>query len=231
MRVRRLPGTKLESKATGEIIYTPPEGEDLLRRMLANWENFINQPSDLDPLVIMAVAHYQFEAIHPFTDGNGRTGRVLNLLYLVQSDLLSLPILYHSRGIIRRKHEYYERLRAVTFQQAWEEWIIYMLEVVAESAHWTNQKIRSIRDLKSRTKSMLQERVPKIYSHELLDILFNQPYCRISDFVEAKICGRQAAARHLKQLVEIGLLQEEKAGREKLFTHRAYLDLLLKDQD
>lgn len=229
MKVRDFPGTALANNATGEVYYTPPVGEDLLREKLANWERFINQPTDLDPLVVMAVAHYQFEAIHPFADGNGRTGRVLNLLQLVQAGLLSLPILYHSRGIIRRKSEYYQNLRAVTFQEDWEVWILYVLEVVEESARWTNEKIRSIRELHSRLKTELREKLPKIYSAELLDVLLGLPYCRIGDLVSAGIAKRQAAAGYLKQLVDIGILSEEKVGREKLFIHHNYLQLLLSE--
>ena len=229
MPVRRFPGTALTNAATGEVMYTPPEGEDLLRDKLANWERFINQPTELDPLVVMAVAHYQFEAIHPFADGNGRTGRVLNLLQLVQDGLLSLPILYHSRGIIRRKADYYRNLRAVTFQENWEDWILYALEVVEESARWTNEKIRAIRELRSRLKTDLKAGLPKIYSGELLDVLLGMPYCRIGDLVNAGIAKRQAAAGYLKQLVDVGILSEEKVGREKLFIHNDYLRLLLSE--
>jgi Fic family protein len=229
MTVRKLLGTALGSEATGKVVYTPPVGEGILRDKLANWEQFINEPTELDPLVVMAVAHYQFEAIHPFTDGNGRTGRVLNLLYLAQSGLLTTPILYHSRGIVRRKSEYYESLRAVTFQGDWERWILYMLEVVEESARWTNKKIRAIREFRQRTKAELKTKVPKIYSGELLDVLLHQPYCRIIDLVNAGIAKRQAAASYLKQLVEIGMLTEEKVGREKLFIYNNYLQLLLRE--
>jgi Fic family protein len=229
MSVRKLPGTALGNDITGKVIYTPPVGEHVIRDKLSNWERFINMPTELDPLVVMAVAHYQFEAIHPFADGNGRTGRVLNLLYLVQSGLLSSPILYHSHGIIGRKSEYYENLRKVTFENDWESWIIYILEVVEESAQWTNHKIRAIRELRKHTKARLKNELPKIYSAELLDVLFHQPYCRIADVVNAGIAKRQAAAGYLKQLVEVGLLAEEKVGREKLFIHKRYLQLLLND--
>jgi len=229
MPLRDFAGTALANDATGEILYTPPDGEHRLRDKLANWERFINQPTDLDPLVVMAVAHYQFEAIHPFADGTGRTGRVLNLLQLVQAGLLSLPILHHSRSIIRRKAEYYQKLRSVTFQDDWEDWILYVLEVVEESARWTNQKIHYIRDLRSRLKTELKAKLPKIYSAELLDVLLGLPYCRIGDLVRADIAKRQAAAGYLKQLVDIGILSEEKIGREKLFIHRRYLELLLNE--
>ena len=225
--VRKEPGTALGNATTGDVIYTPPQGESLIREKLANWERFLNEPTDLDPLVVMAVAHYQFEAIHPFADGNGRTGRILNLLYLVQAGLLSSPILYHSRGIIRRKADYYERLRAVTFEQNWESWILFMLEVVEESAQWTNQKIREIRAYREQVKEELKRNIPKIYSSELLDVLFEQPYCQIADLVNAGIAKRQSASLYLKKLVEEGVLIEEKVGRTILFIHENYRTLLL----
>lgn len=228
MRVRSVSGTALGTNRGNEIIYTPPEGEALLRDKLRNWEKFLHQDqSDLDPLVTLAVSHYQFEAIHPFTDGNGRTGRILNLLFLVEKNLLGSPILYHSRGIIRRKDDYYRLLLAVTRDSAWEDWILYMLEVLEESAEWTWMKIDSVRQLRKQTKSWLRKTHPAFYSAELLDVLFHYPYCRISNLVDAGIAKRQAASTYLNALCESGLLQQEKVGREKLFLHRKFLNLLL----
>src|SRR5688572_4779166 len=146
-QVRKVPGTALLNHATGERVYTPPEGEDLLRRLLANWERFLHDRDDLDPLVRMAVGHYQFEAIHPFEDGNGRTGRILNLLFLVEQGLLGLPVLYLSRAIIRTKADYYRLLLEVTMKDAWDPWVRYMLDAVAETAGWTLGKVRAIRAL------------------------------------------------------------------------------------
>ena len=230
MTIRKEAGTALGSTISGDTIYTPPVGESVIREMLANWENFINQTTELDPLVVMAVAHYQFEAIHPFSDGNGRAGRVLNLLYLVQAGILSSPILYHSRGIIRRKDDYYDLLRTVTFDQDWEAWILFILEVIEESAEWTNQKIRSIREYREEVREELKIKVPKIYSNELLDVLFEQPYCQIADLVSAGIAKRQSASVYLKKLVEIGLLAEERVGRSALFIHENYRNLLLSER-
>ena len=230
MTIRKEAGTALGSTISGDTIYTPPVGESVIREMLVNWENFINQTTELDPLVVMAVAHYQFEAIHPFSDGNGRAGRVLNLLYLVQAGILSSPILYHSRGIIRRKDDYYDLLRTVTFDQDWEAWILFILEVLEESAEWTNQKIRSIREYREEVKRDLKIKVPKIYSNELLDVLFEQPYCQIADLVSAGIAKRQSASVYLKKLVEIGLLTEERVGRSALFIHENYRNLLLSER-
>ena len=140
MDVRATPGTALLNDATGKIVYTPPEGVELLRRMLANWERYLHEAEDIDPLIRMAVMHYQFEAIHPFTDGNGRTGRVLNLLFLVDKKLLDIPVLHLSRFIIENKTEYYRLLLQVTTEAAWEPWILYMLEAVRETSLWTTKK-------------------------------------------------------------------------------------------
>jgi Fic family protein len=184
---------------------------------------------DIDPLVRMSAAHYQFEAIHPFTDGNGRTGRVLNSLFLVEQGLLPLPILYLSRYIIAHKADYYRLLLAVTREDAWEPWLLYMLRGIAETAAWTTAKIGAIRSLASATLEYVRGRLPKIYSHELVDAVFQQPYCRIANLVEANIAGRQAASRYLKALVSIGVLREQILGREKLFVHPRLLTLLTQD--
>ena len=162
MRVRTIPGTAL-ARSTGEIVYTPPVGEDLLRSLLANWERFLHQTTEIDPLVRMAVAHYQFEAIHPFTDGNGRTGRVLNSLFFVSEGLLTLPILYLSRYIIQHKADYYRLLREVTRTDAWEEWVIFMLQGVHETASWTVAKIAAIRRLQAITGEYVRRSAPKAY--------------------------------------------------------------------
>ncbi len=144
MRVRRVPGTKVVNAVTGKTIYTPPEGETVIRDLLANWERFMHEERGLDPLIRLAVGHYQFEAIHPFTDGNGRTGRILNNLFLIQEGLLTLPILYLSRHIIRHRDDYYGLLLDVTRYQAWEPWLLYMLDAVHSTAPWTAQKIYAI---------------------------------------------------------------------------------------
>lgn len=231
MQVRRVPGTALANQATGEVIYTPPVGEDVLRSKLANWERYLHEARDVDPLIRMAVGHYQFEAIHPFTDGNGRTGRVINSLYLIQEELLTLPILYLSRYIIRNKAEYYRLLLDVTRSQAWEPWILYVLHGVEDTARWTTDKISAIRDLAAHTVTHVKQAAPKIYSRELVDLIFDLPYCRIKNLVEKDIAGRQAASRYLKQLVEIGVLEERAVGREKLFIHPKLMRLLIRDDN
>ena len=231
MQVRRIPGTALASNRGGTVIYTPPEGEDLLRSKLANWERFLHEALEIDPLIRMAVGHYQFEAIHPFADGNGRTGRVLNTLFLIQEDLLTLPILYLSRYIIANKADYYRLLLAVTREQAWEAWILYILKGVEETSRWTTAKIAAIRELQAMTIEHVRRVAPKIYSRELVDLLFELPYCRIQNVVDRKIAERQTASRYLKLLVEIGVLNEVAVGREKLFPHPKLVQLLTRDSN
>ena len=226
MEIRKVPGTKLANDATGEVIYTPPEGEAHLRDLLSNWEKLLYEEPDLDPLIRMAVAHYQFEASHPFTDGNGRTGRILNILYLVQEELLSLPILYLSRYIISHKNDYYANLLGVTRGQDWEAWLLYMLDAVASTAKWTTYKIIAIRDLAGHTAQHVRELLPKIYSRELVDTIFQQPYCRISNLVDADIAKRQTASEYLKKLASIGVLIERQVGRERLFVHPKLIQLV-----
>ena len=231
MQVRRIPGTALASGRSGTVIYTPPVGEDLLRTKLANWERFLHEALDVDPLIRMAVGHYQFEAIHPFTDGNGRTGRVLNSLYLIQEGLLTLPILYLSRYIIANKADYYRLLIGVTREQAWEAWVLYILKGVEETAAWTTAKIAAIRSLQAMTVEHVKSAAPKIYSHELVDLIFELPYCRIQNVIDRNIARRQAASRYLKQLREIGVLEEVTVGREKLFIHPKLMRLLTRDSN
>jgi Fic family protein len=227
--IRRVPGTQLANDRTREVIYTPPEGEDLLRNKLSNWERFLHEQDVLDPLVRMAVAHYQFEAIHPFTDGNGRTGRVLNILYLVDKKLLVLPVLYLSRYIIQHKQDYYRLLLEVTRDGNWLDWLEYMLLAVKETADWTATKIRAVRELQEHTVAYVRDQLPSIYTRELVDQIFIQPYCRIGNLVDANIAHRETASKYLKKLSGVGVLEEVKQGREKLFLHTKFLQLLTED--
>lgn len=229
--IRKLPGTYIGNSATGKIVYTPPEGEVVIREKLANWENFVNEETELDPLIVMALMHYQFEAIHPFNDGNGRTGRVLNILYLVQANLLDLPILYLSRYIIKNKTEYYECLLNVTKEQDWMSWVKFMLSAVADTAEWTKNKVLEIRNLEFKTIELMKSssELKKLYSRELVDLIFSLPYIRIQNLVEANIVKRQSASKYLKMLTEHGILVEQSASREKLFVNRKLLDLLKED--
>lgn len=229
--VRRTPGTQLVNDQTGEIIYTPPEGEVLLREKLSNWEFFLHAKDDIDPLVRMAVGHSQFEAIHPFTDGNGRTGRVLNLLYLVQRGLLNKPTLYLSGHINRTKLDYYQLLLDVTATERWEDWILYMLEAIRETSIWTSNKVRAAQALLEHTVQHLQSKASNIYTRELVEQLFMQPYCRIANLVDSGIAKRQTASVYLKQLCDLGVLMEHKVGREKLFLHPKFLTLMTHDNN
>jgi Fic family protein len=231
MAVRKVPGTKLTNSATGDVVYTPPEGESLLRDLLKNWEDFIHAETDLDPLIRLAIAHYQFEAIHPFTDGNGRTGRIINSLFLIQQGLLTLPILYLSRYVIESRADYYRLLQGVTANGDWEAWVIYVLKGVKDTAHWTTAKIDAIYNLERHTTDYLRQRLPRIYSHELVSLIFKLPYCRINDIVEAGIAKRQTASSYLKQLVDAGVLTEVESGKEKLFLHSKLYDLLTTERN
>lgn len=231
MEVRKIPGTSLMNQYTGDVIYTPPEGEEVLRNLLSNWEQFLHQNDEVDPLIKMAVAHYQFEAIHPFLDGNGRTGRVLNILYLIEQGLQTLPILYLSRFIVKNKPDYYRLLNTVSRTNEWQDWILYMLQGVEETASWTTQKIAAIRHLMEHTSEFIRTKLPKIVSHELVQIIFEQPYCRIGNLVENNIAKRQTASVYLKQLSDIGVLNEIQAGKEKLFVHPKLVRLLTEDNN
>ena len=224
-------GTTLRNRASGEVIYTPPVGQQRLQTMLDNWADFMHSSTDIDPLVRMAVQHYQFEAIHPFADGNGRSGRILNILFLVQQGLLDSPILYLSRFIIANKAAYYLLLKEVTHKQQWEAWISFILEGVEETCAWTTEKIKAIRELMVHTARFVQKSLPKVYSWELVELLFKQPYCRIGNLVEAEIAKRQTASVYLKQLCDIGVLKENRSGRENIFVHPKYIELLTGEEN
>jgi Fic family protein len=225
--VRKTPGTKLATSA-GKLIYTPPEGEAILLNKLANLEQFIYAEDGIDPLVKMAVVHYQFEAIHPFTDGNGRTGRILNILFLLDRGLLDIPVLYLSRYIIENKNAYYSGLRGITENGDWESWILYMLEAVAQTARETREKILAIRDLMNADIEKVKMELPKIYSKDLLELLYHQPYCKIRFLEEAGIAQRQTASQYLRDLARIGVLEPLKSGREIYYINNKFLKLLVK---
>ncbi len=231
MSIRKVPGTVISNQATGEIIYSPPVGEREIRDLLANWERFLHDHNDVDPLIKMAVAHYQFEAIHPFHDGNGRTGRILNVLYLIEKNLLTLPILYLSRYIVKNKQTYYSLLNQVTAEQKWEDWLLFMLNGVEQTSTWTCHKIIAVKQLIDMTTEHIKTHLPKIYSYELVQLIFEQPYCRISDLVEKQIAKRQTASTYLKQLVDIGVLHGINAGKEKLFVHPKLIQLMGRDSN
>lgn len=224
--VRKLPGTALINDLTRKKIYTPPEGEELLRQLLTNWQDYLHEKSDVDPLIKLAVQHYQFEAIHPFSDGNGRTGRIINLLYLIEQGLLDTPILYLSGYIIQHKTEYYEKLLKITSHGAWQDWILYFLKAITETAKWTTEKILAIQKLIEDACNFIKSQAPTIYSKELVELLFIQPYVRISNLMEMNLAKRDTASKYLKTLCEIGFLEEIKRGRDKLFINHQFLNLL-----
>ncbi|SJM59413.1 Fic family protein [Gulosibacter sp. 10] len=225
MRVRSLPGTYIGSSKTGRPRYTPPEGAATIRDKLGQWEEFVHSRDELDPLVIMAAAHYQFEAIHPFADGNGRTGRILNILMLVERGLLEEPVLYLSRYIIRRKEEYYDRLLAVTEHGAWEEWPAFMLAGVEDSCREALELISTIQYLQRAMPRELRDTVSTADA-DLPDLLFERPYCRIQDVMDRCGVSRPTATNWLNRLVDSGALTSTRAGRHRLFINHRFLDAL-----
>jgi Fic family protein len=227
--IRKIPGTTLTNRGTGEVIYTPPVGEEIIRQKLANWETFLHEQTDIDPLVCLALQHYQFEAIHPFPDGNGRTGRIINILYLIEQKLLKLPIIYLSREILNSRDTYYRLLIEVTRNGRWDLWIEYMLRIVTASALRSSLKVNEIRMLMLHTEQYIREMQKKLHSRELMDVLFAQPYCRIANLIDADIAKRQSASTYLKALTEIGILEEVKVGRDKLFVHKKLHEILTSD--
>ncbi len=223
--LRSMPGTKIVNPSTGDVLYSPPD-PDRLRGLLKNWEDYLHDPNGPDPLIKMAVLHYQFEAIHPFTDGNGRTGRILNILYLIHEDLLRIPVLYLSRYILRNRSDYYRLLRGVTESREWEPWILYMLDAVAETARWTTDRINAIHALWEHTREFVQ-RHSWFYTRDLIDALFVQPYIRIGNLVDADIGTRQTVSSYLRHLSKYGIVSEIKMGRRNLYIHTKFRDLLL----
>ena len=225
--IRKQPGTALKNAKTGEVIYTPPFGKDVIEDKLKNLEEYINSNlDDVDPLIKMGIIHYQFESIHPFYDGNGRTGRILNVLYLINEGLLELPILYLSSFIIQNKKQYYQGLDDVRQKSEWEEWIIYMLDSVEYSATDTIKTIRGIKSLLDDTIEKVKSELPKIYSKELVEVLFHQPYTRISALEEQLGITRFTASKYLKDLEVIGIVKGEKVGRDMLYININLFELL-----
>ena len=214
------------NRTATRVTYTPPRGGAPLLAKLRNLESYLLEPDGPDPLIRMAVAHYQFEAIHPFVDGNGRTGRILNILYLLHAGLLEIPTLYLSRYILRHKPAYYQLLRSVTENGDWEPWLLYILKGLEETALWTTGRIQAVRDLFEETAYRCRTQLPKVYSKDLIELIFELPYCRIAFVVNAGIAKRQTASEYLQELERIGILTGEKRGREVIYKHPALLDLL-----
>jgi Fic family protein len=223
--VRRMPGTRI-ANSQNETIYTPPEGEGVIRDKLRELENFMHADDGLDVLVKMALVHYQFEAIHPFPDGNGRTGRILNILYLVDRGLLNLPVLYLSRYVIDHKAAYYEGLRQVTEEGAWADWVLYMLDAVEQTSLRTHQQITDILALMESVRERVQREAPAVYSKDLIEQIFRQPYCKIAFLERAGLGTRQTCSKYLRGLERLGVLTGQKIGREVYFINQELYKLL-----
>ncbi len=224
---RKLPGTALKNATTGETVYTPPQEYSEIIDLMTNLEQFINDDtmSDFDPLVKMAIIHYQFESIHPFYDGNGRTGRIINVLYLVMKDLLNLPILYLSRYIILNKGSYYKLLQEIRETDNWENWLLFMLNGIEQISKETIELIGKIRDLIFEYKNILRNNY-KFYSQDLLNNLFKHPYTKI-EFIERDLSvSRITAAKYLNELAKDGLLRKEKLGTGNYYINERLMDLL-----
>lgn len=223
--VRRLPGTRL-SNPFGETIYTPPEGELVIRDKLANLERFINEPSELDPLVRLAVMHYQFEAIHPFPDGNGRVGRILNILLLLSEKLLDVPIVYLSRYIMENKTDYYLGLAGVTERGEWEAWLMFMLRAIESTSRITCERILSINTLIQEAAVKAEAVLPKVQVAGILDVVFRHPYCKVRFLEEAGLGSRPTCTKYLRALTEVGLLREQTVWRENYYINDAFFAIL-----
>ena len=225
---RKLSGTALKNDQTGETVYTPPQHYDEIVALMSNLEKFINDDTlcDWDELTKMAVIHHQFESIHPFYDGNGRTGRIINILYLVKQGLLGSPVLYLSRYINQYKTDYYCLLQEVRTEGNWEDWLLFMLEGIEQTSRQTIVLIQSIRDLMQQYKIRLRGELPKIYSQDLLNIIFSHPYSKIEFVVQGLEVTRITATRYLDEMTRIGLMSKQKLGRDNYYINIALFNLL-----
>ena len=224
--IRKQSGTVLMNEKTGEVVYRPPETEEEIRNLLSNLENYINTEDKIDDLIKLAVVHYQFESIHPFYDGNGRTGRIVNILYLVLKDLLDSPILYLSKYIMENKQDYYKLLQGVQSNKDWESWIIYILNGITNMAAESLTILKKINSLIDETSAVIKTQNPKLYSRELVEVLFKEFYTRISNIEEGLDVTRKTASNYLNELVEMDVLELEVRGRDKLFINRKLLDIV-----
>jgi len=223
--IRNAPGTTL-SNLQGEVIYTPPSGEQIIREKLSNLEKYINEDETIDPLIKMAIMHYQFEAIHPFSDGNGRTGRILLLLYLKLSGLLHTPAIYLSEYIIKNKSEYYRCLRDVTEKNEWESYILYMLAMIEETSNKGMEQLNRITTAMEKTADEIKKKLPKIYSKDLIEVLFRLPYTKRQHLIDENIGNLKTVGNYLMALEESGFLKSEKVGKEKLYLNQKLLKIL-----
>ena len=223
--IRTTPGTTL-SNAKGDVIYTPPTGEQVIRDKMANLEIFINENRSIDPLIKMAISHYQFEAIHPFSDGNGRTGRILLLLQLKLEQLLDIPALFLSDYIIKHKDTYYQGLRAVTEKNDWSFFVLYMLDMVEETATSGLNRLESIIQLMDRTSQEIKEKLPKVYSKDLVEVIFKLPYTKRQNLIDIDLGTPKTVGNYLIALEEKGFLKSVRVGKEKLYLNQRLMDIL-----
>jgi Fic family protein len=231
--IRKLPGTELKNQKTGETIYVPPQNHQRILELMTNLEQFINDDSicQVDPLIKMAIIHLQFESIHPFYDGNGRTGRIINILYLVAKGLLDIPVLYLSRFIIQNKDQYYNLLQQTRISGNWQPWILYMLEGVAVTSQQTIRMIKGIGELMMQYKHRIRAELPKIYSQDLINNIFRHPYTKI-DFMKDEIdVSRLTATKYLDKLSDAGFLKKFKIGRHNYYINQPLLELLMNVPD
>jgi Fic family protein len=223
---RRVPGTVLKNQSTGETVYAPPQDAVVIEKLMAALVDFIHADDGLDPLLRMAIAHHQFESIHPFYDGNGRTGRILNLLILQREGLLDLPVLYLSRYIISSKNQYYQLLQSTRETRTWVDWCVYVTKGIAITAKSEIKLIKNLRELMQTTKHRLRNELPKIYNQEILNNLFRYPYTKI-EFVEKDLgVSRITAAKHLDALAAKDFVEKKKVGRNNFYVNRPLFELL-----
>ncbi|GLR27039.1 Fic family protein [Limnobacter litoralis] len=228
---RQSPGTVLKNERTGETVFVPPQNQDDIVQHMSNLERFINTSDDLDPIVKMTLIHHQFESIHPFMDGNGRVGRMLSVLYLSKAGLLDAPILYMSRYINSHKADYYRLLQAVRDQGNWNEWVLFMLRAVANTAKAAVELVDGMRRLMSETKLKLRTELPKIYSQDLLNNLFRHPYTRIEFLQQELQISRPTASKYLRELEKLGLLVGHAQGKQIYFINQALTTLLIEGEN
>ena len=224
--IRNTPGTVLKNDTTGEVVYTPPQDKTEILDLLSNFINHFNQQDDLSPLINLAILHFQFESIHPFYDGNGRTGRILNILYLILNKLIDVPILYLSSYIMANKPEYYRLLNQTNRTGNWEEWIMFMLKAIESTSKDTISRIINIKEQLDSTIASVQMNAPKVYRKELVELLFEQPYSKIEFVVNRLGVERKAASRYLKELERIGIVESQKVGRELLYINKELIEIL-----
>lgn len=226
--IRKIPGTALKNAITDEVVYTPPTGENLIRDLLKNLEDYYNIEDDIDPLIKLAIAHYQFEAIHPFYDGNGRTGRILNILYLLKENLLDFPILYLSSYIIKHKNQYYKLLEEITTKENWEDWVLFILKAIEITSKDTLELAKNIKKLLDVTIEEVKEKLPKIYKKELIEYIFTETYTKGNKLVEQKFATRKTVTKYFRELESIGVLKSERLGKETIYINTQLFNLLKK---